>query len=180
MKPLRYLAACATIGSLLFGAHENESHSPTDADAQRPRIDVAFTETGFTAKLVPVAEGASRVVSASSALVCKGTYTVRKVNNTLEWGSQNACSSFPATYRPQRIQVTLEGTCTGMFCLSWPREAGPVTSAWTNGVATAQAATKCKSNTSRRFRLAVHVWYKYGALDMGTVRSAPYTIACDV
>lgn len=144
---------------------------------------MTVTDTGYTVRLTPEA-AADAGLTAEEALdaVCDGTYFFQRVGNTLEWGSQNTCTpSLPVEYAPQKIDVTLEGTCNEIWCVDWPAEAGPITSGWIyTRVATAETAESCDSNDLRRFRIAVTVWYS-GGVNYGTTRSAPwYDVDCDV
>jgi hypothetical protein len=176
------IGAVVAITALTGAAKPDVGPSYTPASTDSPFV-VTVTDTGYTLQLTSEAARAQGVSPAAAASLCEGTYFLQKVNGTLEWGSQNVCSpDLPAAYAPQRIDVTLEGTCTGPFCLAWPAEAGPITSGWTySRVATATTATTCDSNESRRFRIAVHLQYEGGGLDAGTIRSAPWDdVSCDV
>lgn len=172
------VAAAATIG-----AAPPDDDNPSYTPATSP-YDVTVTDRGYTVQLT--AEAAAEAgLTAEEALdaVCEGTYFFQRVSNTIEWGSQNTCSpTLPAEYAPQRIDVTLEGTCNEAWCIAWYTEDGPINSGWTySRVATATTTETCDSNDLRRFRIAVHLRYAGGALDYGTVRSAPwYDVDCDV
>jgi hypothetical protein len=105
------------------------------------------------------------------------------VNGALEWGSQNTCSPIlPVEYAPQRITVTLEGTCNEAWCIAWADEAGPVKSAWTySRVATVFATEPCDTNEKRKFRIRVRVQFAGGDIDYGTARSSAWSnVKCDV
>lgn len=183
----RWKPLLAGVGVLLataasLGAPPPEGDDPSYTPASSP-YEVTFTDTGYTVRLTPEA-AADAGLSAEEALdaVCDGTYFFQRVSNTIEWGSQNTCSpTLPVEYAPQKIEVTLEGTCNEAWCVAWYTEAGPITSGWTySRVATATTAESCDSNDLRRFRIAVNLWYS-GGVDYGTVRSAPwYDVDCDV
>ncbi|MGL4340465.1 MAG: hypothetical protein ACRCSP_08615 [Rhodoglobus sp.] len=169
------------IGVTITGATLPGTPEPSYTPEASP-LHVTVTKNGYTVELTPeAATDAGLSTEQAEAAVCDGTYFFQRVSNTLEWGSQNSCSpALPAQYAPQRIDVTLEGTCSGPFCISWPVEAGPITSGDTfSRVASAATSEVCDSNELRRFRIAVHLWY--GGVDYGTVRSAPWSdVDCDV
>lgn len=183
----RWKTLLAGVGVLAAAAVTLGAAPPDDGPSYTPAaspFEVTVTDRGYTIQLSSAAAEEAGLSEAEALdAVCEGTYFFQLVSNTIEWGSQNTCSpSLPSEYAPQRIDVSLEGTCPDAWCVVWPVEAGPINSGWTySRVATATDDEPCDSNVERRFRVAVHLRYAGGGLDAGTLRSAPWDeVYCDV
>lgn len=184
--PMKISKPITTAATLLFMGTTTLGAASPDEEFYTPGPDAPYeitaTGDGWRIQLTP-AVAAEAGVDANAAY-CEGTYSLRQVGGTLEWGSQNTCSpGLPAGYAPQRIDVTLEGTCNDPWCIIWaPEGSGPTNSGWTySRVATATATERCLSYSPRRFRLAVHLRYAGGGLDYGVARSSAYNgVTCDV
>lgn len=156
------------------------SESPSVEDSP---FEVVFSDTGYQVYFHGETDNPGAGTRAFLP-ACEGTYYLRKVSNTLEWGTTNTCTpEIPAGYAPMRVTAKLQDTCNVWgVCSIWTTKDGPITSGWTySRVANAVDSQVCNSSSNRQYRILVTLEYQSGGLKWENISSGSYfDIPCDI
>jgi hypothetical protein len=170
----------ALAGLLGIGATPVPAPPAATNSAAPTNVHVTTTATGWTisgtAPAAPTTPGQLAQPNAAQSFNCTGTfYGAKLVGSTLEWGAQQTCSG--SGWSPQKIQITLVGTCVGFGCIYWPTEDGPYSTTTFSTVATKNGALlHCANNLGHQYQTLVDLWYN-GVYDT-QIKSPIHTLSC--